>query len=98
MPDEPILYEKREGVGTITLNRPERMNAFTETMIRDWASALEDARTDREVRVVIVTGNGRGFCAGADLRGGSGVAENAQAATPATAADRRNWLRDGVHY
>jgi enoyl-CoA hydratase/carnithine racemase len=95
---EQILYEKSEGVATITLNRPERMNAFTDVMIREWAQALEDARLDREVRAVIVTGAGRGFCAGADLRGGSGVAENANAGTPSTAADRRNWLRDGVHY
>ena len=76
---EQILYEKSEGVATITLNRPERMNAFTDVMIREWAQALEDARLDRDVRAVIVTGAGRGFCAGADLRGGSGVAENANA-------------------
>ena len=94
---EQILYDKTDGVATITLNRPERMNAFTDVMIREWAAALEDARIDRGVRAVIVTGAGRGFCAGADLRGGSGVAENAQAAAPATAAARRNWLRDGVH-
>jgi 2-(1,2-epoxy-1,2-dihydrophenyl)acetyl-CoA isomerase len=95
---EQILYDKSEGVATITLNRPERMNAFTDVMIREWAQALEDARLDRDVRAVIVTGSGRGFCAGADLRGGSGVTENAMAERPATAADRRNWLRDGVHY
>lgn len=94
---EQILYAKDGGVATITLNRPERMNAFTDVMIREWAAALEDARLDRSVRAVIVTGNGRGFCAGADLRGGSGVGENARAETPPTAADRRNWLRDGVH-
>jgi 2-(1,2-epoxy-1,2-dihydrophenyl)acetyl-CoA isomerase len=94
---EQILYEKHEGVATITLNRPERMNAFTDVMIAEWASALADARTDRAVRVVIVTGAGRGFCAGADLRSGSGVGETARADVPPTAADRRNWLRDGVH-
>ncbi|HYM15511.1 MAG TPA: enoyl-CoA hydratase-related protein [Dehalococcoidia bacterium] len=94
---EQIRYTKDEGVATITLDRPERMNAFTDVMIREWAAALEDARLDRNVRAVIVTGNGRGFCAGADLRAGSGVAEAARAETPPTAADRRNWLRDGVH-
>ncbi len=100
---EQILYTKDGGVATITLNRPERMNAFTDVMIREWAAALEDARLDRSVRAVVVTGNGRGFCAGADLRGGSGVGENARAepdgpsGTPPAAADRRNWLRDGVH-
>ena len=94
---EQILYEKQDGVATITLNRPERMNAFTDVMIREWAQALDDARVDRDVRCVIVTGAGRGFCAGADLRGGSGVAETARGETPPSAADRRNWLRDGVH-
>jgi 2-(1,2-epoxy-1,2-dihydrophenyl)acetyl-CoA isomerase len=96
---EQILYDKSDGVATITLNRPERMNAFTDVMIREWAQALEDARLDRAVRAVIVTGSGRGFCAGADLRGGSGIGEGARSdGSPATAADRRNWLRDGVHY
>jgi len=94
---EQIAYEKRDGIATITLNRPERMNAFTDVMLREWAQALEDARLDGEVRAVVLTGAGRGFCAGADLRGGSGVAETARAATPPSAADRRNWLRDGVH-
>jgi 2-(1,2-epoxy-1,2-dihydrophenyl)acetyl-CoA isomerase len=94
---EQILYEKSAGVATITLNRPERMNAFTNTMIAEWAQALEDARLDGEVRAVIVTGAGRGFCAGADLRGGSGIADAPRSETPVTAASRRNWLRDGVH-
>jgi enoyl-CoA hydratase/carnithine racemase len=94
---EQILYDKRDGVATITLNRPERMNAFTDVMIREWAQALDDARTDPDVRAVIVTGAGRGFCAGADLRGGIGVGESGEGDHPPSAADRRNWLRDGVH-
>jgi 2-(1,2-epoxy-1,2-dihydrophenyl)acetyl-CoA isomerase len=95
---EQILYEKQDGVATITLNRPERMNAFTPVMIREWAQALEDARLDGDVRAVIVTGAGRGFCAGADLRAESGVAQVARAEGRASAADLRNWLRDSVHY
>jgi len=94
---EQILYDKGDGIAIITLNRPERMNAFTDVMLREWAAALDDARIDRDVRAVIVTGAGRGFCAGADLKGGSGVSETAMRDTPPTAADRRNWLRDGVH-
>ena len=94
---EQILYEKSAGVATITLNRPERMNAFTNTMIAEWAQALEDARLDGDVRAVIVTGAGRGFCAGADLRGESGITDAARSETTVTAASRRNWLRDGVH-
>jgi enoyl-CoA hydratase/carnithine racemase len=95
---EHILYEQANGVATITLNRPDRMNAFTNTMIREWAQALEDARLDADVRAVIVTGAGRGFCAGADLRGESGLQNVAGAGGPPSAADRRNWLRDSVHY
>jgi enoyl-CoA hydratase/carnithine racemase len=94
---EQILYEKAQGVATITLNRPERMNAFTNTMISEWARALEDARLDAEVRAVMVTGAGRGFCAGADLRGESGL-QNTGGDGPPSAADRRNWLRDTVHH
>jgi 2-(1,2-epoxy-1,2-dihydrophenyl)acetyl-CoA isomerase len=96
---EQIVYEKQDGVAVITLNRPERMNAFTDVMLRVWAGALEDARLDRDVRAVIVTGAGRGFCAGADLRGGVGIEGGGDGERrPQTAADRRNWLRDGVHY
>ena len=94
-----ILYEKGDdGVATITLNRPERMNAFTPTMIREWAQALHDARTDHDVRALVITGAGRGFCAGADLRGESELSdESSRGEAPPSAADRRNWLRDGVH-
>lgn len=97
---EQILYEKSDGIATITLNRPERMNAFTDVMLKEWAAALEDARLDLAVRVVVLTGAGRGFCAGADLKGsmlGEGAGQAAASGPPA-AADRRNWLRDGVHY
>ena len=92
---QQIIYEKGDGLATITLNRPERMNAFTLQMIREWAQALEDARADPEVRAVIVTGAGRGFCAGADLRGESALLGREQ--RPPSPAERRNWLRDTVH-
>jgi 2-(1,2-epoxy-1,2-dihydrophenyl)acetyl-CoA isomerase len=95
---EQILYEKTNGVVTITLNRPERMNAFTPVMIQEWARALEDARLDGDVRAVIVTGGGRGFCAGADLRGDSVLGDAGRGGGPRSAADLRNWLRDSVHY
>jgi enoyl-CoA hydratase/carnithine racemase len=69
---EELLYDVEDGVLTITLNRPDRLNAFTATMARELIEAFDAADADDDVRVVIVTGAGRGFCAGADLgRGGS---------------------------
>ena len=57
-------------VATITLDRPDRLNAFTVTMQRELCAAIDEIDADPEVRVVVVTGRGRGFCAGADLGGG----------------------------
>ena len=94
---EQIIYEKSEGVATITLNRPERMNAFTNQMLGEWTVALEDARDDPEVRAVLLTGAGRGFCAGADLRGDGLVGRMASEQAPPTPAERRHFLRDTVH-
>jgi len=95
-------WQVKDRVATITLNRPERMNAFSDVMIREWAEALTDARLDRDVRAVIVTGAGRGFCAGADLKGGMigeapSRSESSRTDAPPSPAERRNWLRDGVH-
>jgi enoyl-CoA hydratase/carnithine racemase len=67
---EQIRAEAADGVLTITLNRPDRLNAFTETMRRELIAAFDQADADDDVRAVIVTGEGRGFCAGADLGGG----------------------------
>jgi enoyl-CoA hydratase/carnithine racemase len=67
-----LLYEREGHIGTITLNRPERLNAITGEMLRSLSSALEQANADREVRVVILTGAGRGFCAGLDLKAVAG--------------------------
>ena len=67
---EDIRYEVADGVATITLDRPDRLNAFTATMARELIAAFDAADADDEVRVVVVTGEGRGFCAGADLAAG----------------------------
>lgn len=64
---EHILTTENEGILTITLNRPEKLNAFIGHMRRDLAEALEHAGSDRNVRVVIITGAGRAFCAGGDI-------------------------------
>jgi enoyl-CoA hydratase/carnithine racemase len=67
---ETILYDQADCVATITLNRPDRLNAVNTTVIRELVAALDQADGDDAVRAVIVTGAGRAFCAGADLGGG----------------------------
>src|SRR5215212_12085986 len=67
---EEIRYEVADHVLTITLNRPDRLNAFTPTMGRELIDAFDRADADDGVRAVVVTGEGRGFCAGADLGAG----------------------------
>lgn len=62
-----LLYAVTDSVATITLNRPDRMNAFTDVMIKELTAALRTADKDSAARVVLVTGAGKGFCAGQDL-------------------------------
>ncbi len=64
---ENILVSRDAGVGTLTLNRPDKLNAFAGTMRREIADALEELERDASVRVIVITGAGRGFCAGADI-------------------------------
>ena len=71
-----IEYAVDEHVATITLNRPDKLNAFTVTMMREMIDAFGRIDADDDVRAVIVTGAGRGFCAGADLSGGGGTFEH----------------------
>ncbi|MBT4521335.1 MAG: enoyl-CoA hydratase, partial [Halieaceae bacterium] len=66
-----LLTDLRDGIFTITLNRPERLNAFTNQMMHDWLEVLDEVDANDAIRAVIVTGAGRGFCAGADLSGGA---------------------------
>ncbi|HVO99505.1 MAG TPA: enoyl-CoA hydratase-related protein [Bryobacteraceae bacterium] len=62
-----ILFEKSDRVVTITMNRPAKRNAYSETMVHEILKALEDARDDDEIRAIILTGAGKGFCAGGDI-------------------------------
>ena len=84
-----LLYEKKDKIATITLNRPDKLNAFTGPMIEAWAKSLADAQADPDVNVVVVTGAGRAFCAGGDVaRMGQGEP---------TQLDHKNMLWEGVH-
>lgn len=67
---EEIQYEVAHNIATITLHRPDKLNAFTNRMLKEIISAFDEIDADDEVRAVIVTGSGRAFCAGADLSGG----------------------------
>ena len=84
-----LLYEVKDKIATITLNRPDKLNAFTGPMIEAWAKSLADAQADPDVNVVVVTGAGRAFCAGGDVaRMGQGEP---------TQLDHKNSLWEGVH-
>ncbi|WP_293675755.1 crotonase/enoyl-CoA hydratase family protein [uncultured Phenylobacterium sp.] len=84
---ETVLLDVEDGVATMTLNRPDRLNAFNGQMMQDMIAAFDATDADDNVRAVIVTGAGRGFCAGADLAGG-GDTFNVDARAPADRAAR----------
>jgi enoyl-CoA hydratase/carnithine racemase len=65
---ETIEYDRRGAVGLITLNRPDRLNAWTPLMASEQAHAIRSANDDEEIGAIVMTGAGRGFCAGADMR------------------------------
>ena len=94
---ETIKYEVNDKILTITLNRPDRLNAFTGQMMNDLISAFDSASKDDEIRVVIVTGEGRGFCAGADLGAGEATFNRDENPRAKKSDEEENleWLRDG---
>jgi enoyl-CoA hydratase/carnithine racemase len=65
--DSELLYEVKDRIATITLNRPDKLNAFTGPMIERWAASLHEAQHDPHVNVVVVTGAGKAFCSGGDV-------------------------------
>ena len=83
---ETILYEKQDGAAKIMLNRPEALNALTKTMFVEIGQALDEAERDSDVRVIVIAGKGRAFCAGADLKATEGQA---------TASAQREFCRLG---
>src|ERR1051326_7729087 len=87
---ESLRFEIQGGIATITLNRPERMNAFTWEMLDAWATALTECRTNDAVSVVIITGAGKAFCSGGDI----GEMRKRGDRTP---LDRKRELEEHVH-
>jgi 2-(1,2-epoxy-1,2-dihydrophenyl)acetyl-CoA isomerase len=78
---EAILYDVQNGIARVTLNRPDALNALTGTLLDELTQAFKAAKADENVRVLVITGAGRGFCAGQDLR-----------ANPESMTDLKNWL------
>jgi enoyl-CoA hydratase/carnithine racemase len=87
---EQILYTVEDGLLTLTLDRPEKLNAFTPRMMRELLDAFDRADADDAVRVVIVTGAGRAFCAGADLSEGGTTFDSSVGPRPQTIEEHRD--------
>ena len=87
---EQIRYDAVGAVVTVTLNRPEKLNAVTSVLIRELIAAFDAADADDATRVVIVTGAGRAFCAGADLSAGTKTFDGAQRGRPAADGEHRD--------
>ncbi len=83
---EDVTYEAKDGVAVVCLNRPQALNAFTAAMGRGLKQAVADAVADAAVRVIVLTGTGRGFCAGADMNLLQKIAPGGGAATVAPEA------------
>jgi enoyl-CoA hydratase/carnithine racemase len=88
-----ILLEIADGVALVTLNRPERLNAYTSTMGRELAEAFAACDADDAVRAIVVTGAGRGFCAGADLARGGETFDRSAAAEERGVPPDRPWQK-----
>src|SRR3954453_12274702 len=92
---EQIRYEASDGILTLTLHRPEKLNAFTAKMAGELIDAFDKADADDDVRVVVVTGSGRAFCAGADLSAGGDTFDVPVRGAPGEEAPRAGGGRVG---
>ncbi|MEV6198298.1 enoyl-CoA hydratase/isomerase family protein [Streptomyces sp. NPDC051920] len=90
MSSDELLYTVEGGIATITLNRPKQRNAFTLAVIDAWEAALHTACADPEVKVIILTGNGKGFCAGGDM-------DTVADAGTSTPLEQKNTLHLRIH-
>jgi len=86
-----VIYGTEDGIAIIALNRPETLNALTPRMIDELVTAIDEAKRDNEVKVVVLTGTGRGFCSGMDVKAA------ATRGPEASLVARRNEMRDGIH-
>lgn len=84
-----LQFKIEEGVATITLNRPDKLNAFTDDMLEAWLARLSECRDDENVRVIVMTGTGRAFTTGGDIEGFSSSAQQ-------TARDVKQRLTQGI--
>jgi enoyl-CoA hydratase/carnithine racemase len=96
MPFQETQYHVSDGVALLTLNRPDKLNAWTATMEQEVRSAMADAELDEQVRVIVMTGSGRGFCAGADMSLLSTVAQHGLDERGRQQALRGSGQREGV--
>ena len=97
MPNQETQYQVADRIATITLNRPDKLNAWTAVMEHEVRAAIAAAENDENVRVIVLTGAGRGFCAGADMSLLSTVAEKGiNAAQRAQAVQPAGGLGEGI--
>jgi enoyl-CoA hydratase/carnithine racemase len=89
---DKLLFEIKEGIATITLNHPDKLNAFDDGMLSDWIDALEQCRTSDDVNVIVLTGAGRAFCSGGDVGGFKERSEATPAKIKQRIADRTQRL------
>src|ERR1700724_3450304 len=98
MPNQETLYHAANRVATITLNRPDKLNAWTAVMEREVRAAVGEAEHDENVRVIVLTGAGRGFCAGADMSllsniAAKGVTDRERVLANSNSSEKRDGVR-----